>query len=67
MKKICLTTAIAVFLLFCSNGIQAQTTQTTLNQIELMKQSVGTWQKDVDIFVSEYEELYELRGSCTDL
>ncbi len=25
MKKFCLTTAVALFLLFCSNGIQAQT------------------------------------------
>ena len=47
MKKFCLTTAIAVFLLFCLNGVQAQTTQTKLNQIELMKQYVGTWQRDV--------------------
>jgi hypothetical protein len=28
MKSFCLTAAIAVFLLLCSNGIQAQTTQT---------------------------------------
>jgi len=33
-------------LLLCSNGIQAQTIQTTLNQVELMKQFVGSWQRD---------------------
>jgi|APFre7841882590_1041340.scaffolds.fasta_scaffold75729_2 hypothetical protein len=43
MKKFCLTTAIAVFLLFRLNGIQAQTTQTKLNQVELMKHFIGTW------------------------
>ncbi len=44
MKKICLTITIAVFLLICSSGIQAQTTQTKLNQVELAKQFLGTWQ-----------------------
>jgi hypothetical protein len=44
MKKLSLTTAIAVFLLFLSNGIQGQTTQTKLNQVELAKQWLGTWQ-----------------------
>jgi hypothetical protein len=46
MKKICLTITIAVFLLLCINGIQAQTTQTKLNQVELMKQLVGTWKSE---------------------
>jgi hypothetical protein len=46
MKKFCLTTLIFVFLLFLSNGIQAQTTQTQLNQVELMKQGLGTWKFD---------------------
>jgi hypothetical protein len=44
MKKLIVTTVIFVFLLFLSNGIQAQTTQTQLNQLELMKQFLGTWQ-----------------------
>ena len=44
MKKIYLTTVIAVFLLLCTNGIQAQTTQPKLNQVELMKQFLGTHQ-----------------------
>jgi hypothetical protein len=47
MKKFHLTTVIAVFLLYCVNGVQAQTTQTELNQVELMKQFIGIW-KNVD-------------------
>ncbi|MGD0754764.1 MAG: hypothetical protein ABR927_06850 [Bacteroidales bacterium] len=47
MKKFCLTIAIAVFLLICSNGVQAQNTQTALNQVELMKQFLGSWQATV--------------------
>ena len=45
MKKICLTITIAVFLLICLNGLQAQTTQTKLNQVELFNQSplIGSW------------------------
>src|ERR1035437_10005745 len=33
MKKLCFTAMIAVFLLLCTSGIQAQTTQTKLNQV----------------------------------
>lgn len=47
MKKIYLTITIAVFLLICLNGLQAQTTKSTLNQVELMKQFLGTWQATV--------------------
>src|SRR4030042_177985 len=47
MKTFCLTTMIAVFLLLCSNGIQAQTTKQKLNQVELMEQLIGTWQANV--------------------
>lgn len=43
MKRLCLTTAIVVFLLIYSNGIWAQSTHTKLDQVELMKQYVGTW------------------------
>lgn len=43
MKTICLTAMIAVFLLLLTIGIQAQTTQTQLNQVELIKQTIGTW------------------------
>jgi hypothetical protein len=47
MKQSCLTKMIAVFLFFCINGIQAQTTQAQLNQMELMKQFIGTWECEV--------------------
>ena len=43
MKKLSLTALIFAFLLFISNGMQAQTTQTELNQLELLKQFLGTW------------------------
>jgi hypothetical protein len=33
MKTFCKTTMIVVFLLFCTNGIQAQTTQAKLNKV----------------------------------
>jgi hypothetical protein len=46
MKKFYSTTAIAVFLLLISIGIKAQTAQTKLNQVELMKQFIGTWKSD---------------------
>ena len=44
MKRICLTITIVVFLLICLNGLQAQSTDAKLNQVELMKQFVGIWQ-----------------------
>jgi hypothetical protein len=47
---------IAVTLLFCSNGIQAQTTQSQLNQVELMKQFIGIWKAEMGkdtIFIME--------------
>jgi len=48
---------ITVFLLFSTNGMQAQTTQTKLDQVELMKQFLGTWKyelaKDTTI-ISEF-------------
>jgi hypothetical protein len=45
MKKICLTISISVFLLFLLDGVQAQTTQRNLNQVELINQSpiIGLW------------------------
>jgi hypothetical protein len=47
MKSFFLTTLIFVFLLLCSIGIHAQTTQTKLNQVELMKQFIGTWKTEI--------------------
>jgi hypothetical protein len=55
MKTFCLTTVIALFLLFISNRMQAQTTQTKLILVVLAKQFLGTWQentgKDTDTMV----------------
>ena len=39
---------IAVFLLVSINGVQAQTAQANLNQMELIKQFLGTWKCDLD-------------------
>ena len=54
MKKICFTTMIAVSLLFYSNGIQAQT---TLNQVELMKQMLGSWKCEIAKDTTEYSDM----------
>jgi hypothetical protein len=43
MKKLCLITVIAVFLLFLTIGTQGQTTQPQLDQLKLMEQFVGIW------------------------
>jgi hypothetical protein len=43
MKTFCKAIMISVFLLLCPNGIQAQATDAKLNQVELMKQFIGTW------------------------
>jgi hypothetical protein len=48
MKKICLAMTIAVFILISINEIQAQTTQTKLNQAELIQQFLGTWNCDIN-------------------
>jgi hypothetical protein len=47
MKTFCLTPLIVIYLLLCTNGMQAQTTQTNLNQVELMKQFIGTWKAEM--------------------
>jgi hypothetical protein len=44
MKKSFLILIIAGFLLIGLSEIQAQTTQPKLNQVELMKQFIGTWE-----------------------
>lgn len=50
MKKICLATTIAVFLLICSSGIQAQTTQIKLSESPIeSKLSWATWRTDIYI------------------
>ncbi len=47
MRTFCLTSVIVVFLLSCTNGIQAQPAQTKLDQVELMKQFIGYWKCDI--------------------
>ena len=47
MKTCYLTTMLAVSLFFLLNGIQAQTTQTKLDQLELMKQCLGIWKGEL--------------------
>jgi hypothetical protein len=54
MKTFSLTAVIAVFLLFCTNGIQAQSAETEHNQFELMKNSLGLWQTLVNNDTIEY-------------
>jgi hypothetical protein len=46
MKTFCKTIIITALLFFCTNGIQAQTTQSKLNQVELLKQFTGTWKSE---------------------
>jgi hypothetical protein len=48
MKRTFFILTSAVFLLANLNVIQAQTTQANLNQIELIKQFLGTWKCDLD-------------------
>lgn len=48
MKALCLTTMVVACLLLCTNGVQAQTTDIKLDQMELMKQLLGTWQRTTD-------------------
>jgi hypothetical protein len=47
MKKICLTLIIVLFLFSGATRLQAQTTQTKLNQIELIKQFIGNWKGEI--------------------
>jgi hypothetical protein len=46
MKKSFLILVIAGFLIIGFAEIQAQTTQTKLNQVELLKQFIGSWKFD---------------------
>jgi hypothetical protein len=47
MKKTCLASMIVAFLFLWTNGMQAQNTPTKLNQVELMKQFVGSWKCEI--------------------
>jgi hypothetical protein len=47
LEKIVLKTVFFIFLLFISNGIQAQNAASNLAQLKLRQRFVGTWQQDV--------------------
>jgi hypothetical protein len=47
MKPFYLNITIIVFLVLYTNRIQAQPSQTGLNQTELSKQFLGTWKAEV--------------------
>ena len=47
MKTLYLTTIVVIIILFNNRGIQAQTKQTKLDQVELMKKFTGTWKGEI--------------------
>jgi hypothetical protein len=47
MKKFCFFLTVAVLLLFSTTVSQAQVTLTKINQAELMKQFLGSWQRNI--------------------
>jgi hypothetical protein len=47
MKTFAYNTLIIAFLLLCAPILQAQTQQTKLNQVELLKQILGTWKVEM--------------------
>lgn len=53
MKKLYLTTATALFLLFSTTGIYAQNANAKLDQQKLMLQFVGSWQHTVSVDTTE--------------
>ncbi len=55
---------MAVSLLVCSLGILAQTVQTQLNQLELMKKSLGTWQATVSKDTMEVWDYQQYGKTC---
>lgn len=58
MKTI-LKSNLALIVLFFSIGIQAQTKQPKLNQLELYKQFIGTWQAEIGADSVEVRECRE--------
>jgi hypothetical protein len=64
MQKICLTAIISVSLLIWSNRLQAQTTLTNLNQVELMKQFTGNWKGDAG---KDTTAFWDIKSSGTKL
>jgi hypothetical protein len=56
MEKIVLKTVFFIFLLFISNGIQAQNAASNLARLKLGQRFVGTWQQDLH---KDYIEILE--------
>ena len=56
MKKNCCSITVAVFLLFLLNGVQAQTQQTKLNQVECINQLIGSWKVELGIDTTVYSD-----------
>ena len=58
MKKFYTLTVIAVFITLYSNGLFAQASQAGLNQVELMKQFIGTWKNETNkdtVYTAEFK------------
>ena len=58
MKKFYTITMVAVFVVLSTIGIHAQTMQSGLNQAELMKQFIGTWENETNkdsVFTAEFK------------
>ena len=67
MKPFLKPLVIAVFLLFCLNGIRAQTNQPKFNQAELFKQFVGIWKGEMGkdtTFIMEMKSFYDAFECC---
>jgi hypothetical protein len=67
MKRTTLTIAVAVLLMICSNGILAQTTPVTLNQVELMKQFLGNWKVELGKDTIQVTEILCFRNGGFEL
>jgi hypothetical protein len=64
MRKIYLSAIISVSLLSWSDRLQAQTTLTKLNQVELMKQFISSWKGEVG---KDTTALWEIKSNGTAL
>jgi len=58
MKKISSLSIIAILIALYSNALSAQTSQTGLNQLELMKQFIGKWENKANkdtVYTAEFD------------
>ena len=61
MKTLFFLTIFSVFMFYCKNEIQAQNTQIKLNQVEWMKQFLGSWKAEIGkdtAFIMECNSFY---------